>query len=91
MRRWLAGRRSQKGTSHSAPRGPPAPRTQVNTSGEESKYGVEPSEVVPLAAHVYRQCPNLRLAGLMTIGMPDYSSRPENFACLAACREAVAK
>ena len=52
---------------------------------------MEPSEVVPLAAHVYRQCPNLRLAGLMTIGMPDYSSRPENFACLAACREAVAK
>lgn len=60
--------------------------TQVNTSGEESKYGVEPGDCVPLAAHIARKCSNLRLAGLMTIGMPDYSSRPENFTCLAQCR-----
>jgi uncharacterized pyridoxal phosphate-containing UPF0001 family protein len=26
----------------------------------------------------------------MTIGMPDYSSRPENFECLKKCREQVA-
>ena len=26
----------------------------------------------------------------MTIGMPDYTSRPENFECLARCREQVA-
>jgi uncharacterized pyridoxal phosphate-containing UPF0001 family protein len=32
----------------------------------------------------------LKLAGLMTIGMPDYSSRPENFSCLSDCRAAVA-
>lgn len=63
---------------------------QVNTSGEESKYGVEPPSVVELAAHVARNCPHLKLAGLMTIGMPDYSSRPENFECLSACRDAVA-
>ncbi|KAG2447040.1 hypothetical protein HYH02_007791 [Chlamydomonas schloesseri] len=62
----------------------------VNTSGEESKYGVEPSECVALARHIVQNCPKLRLAGLMTIGMPDYSSRPENFTCLAACRDAVA-
>lgn len=62
---------------------------QVNTSGEESKYGVEPSEVVPLAKHVAESCPNLKLAGLMTIGMPDYTSRPENFDCLAKCRCAL--
>ena len=50
---------------------PPLPVfVQVNTSGEESKYGVEPPQVVELARHVHQQCPNLRLAGLMTIGMP---------------------
>lgn len=51
---------------------------QVNTSGEESKSGVEPGEVVPLVQHVL-SCKHLQFAGLMTIGMPDYSSRPENF------------
>ncbi|KAG1653530.1 hypothetical protein FOA52_006084 [Chlamydomonas sp. UWO 241] len=63
---------------------------QVNTSGEESKNGVEPGDVVPLARHIATQCKNLRLAGLMTIGMPDYTSRPENFVCLATCRSEVA-
>jgi uncharacterized pyridoxal phosphate-containing UPF0001 family protein len=53
---------------------------QVNTSGEESKYGVAPGEeAVALARHVAAECSHLRLAGLMTIGQPDYSSRPENF------------
>ena len=27
----------------------------------------------------------------MTIGMPDYTSRPENFLCLLRCRDAVCK
>ncbi|KAG2486133.1 hypothetical protein HYH03_015226 [Edaphochlamys debaryana] len=63
---------------------------QVNTSGEESKYGVDPGEAVALATHVAKNCPRLRLAGLMTIGMPDYTSRPENFVCLAQCRAQVA-
>lgn len=61
-------------------------RFQVNTSGEESKYGVEPKDCVPVAVHIAKSCKNLRLAGLMTIGMPDFSSRPENFTCLAQCR-----
>lgn len=52
---------------------------QVNTSGEESKYGVPPEQATELARHVARECSHLRLAGLMTIGQPDYSSRPENF------------
>lgn len=64
---------------------------QVNTSGEESKHGLDPgAPTVALAQHIAEQCPNLRLAGLMTIGMPDYSSRPENFECLARCRAEVA-
>ena len=64
---------------------------QVNTSGEESKHGGEPSAAAPLAAEISGKCPNLKVAGLMTIGQPDYSSRPENFVCLARVREEVAK
>eukprot|EP00798_Chlamydomonas_sp_ICE-L_P025039 gene25039-10686_t len=64
---------------------------QVNTSGEESKYGVEPAAVVPLVSHIATSCPMLKLAGLMTIGMQDYTSRPENFILLGQCREEAAK
>ncbi|KAK9845726.1 hypothetical protein WJX81_000672 [Elliptochloris bilobata] len=70
---------------------PPLPvLVQVNTSGEESKYGVAPGEATALARHVAGECSHLRLAGLMTIGQPDYSSRPENFECLRRCRGDVA-
>ncbi|PKA57530.1 hypothetical protein AXF42_Ash020074 [Apostasia shenzhenica] len=62
---------------------------QVNTSGEESKHGVEPSGCVELAKHVMLGCPNLVFAGLMTIGMLDYSSTPENFKTLCKCRTEV--
>ncbi|KAG0566004.1 hypothetical protein KC19_7G030800 [Ceratodon purpureus] len=64
---------------------------QVNTSGEESKSGVEPSECVELAKHVKEECPNLQFSGFMTIGMLDYTSTPENFKTLANCRERVCK
>ncbi|XP_022716133.1 pyridoxal phosphate homeostasis protein-like [Durio zibethinus] len=64
---------------------------QVNTSGEESKSGVEPSGCVELAKHVSLSCPNLRFCGLMTIGMLDYTSTPENFKTLANCRSEVCK
>ena len=47
-----------------------------------AKSGVEPSECLELARHVKRECPNLRFSGLMTIGMPDYTSTPENFKVL---------
>ncbi|KAE7995371.1 hypothetical protein FH972_000178 [Carpinus fangiana] len=64
---------------------------QVNTSGETSKFGVEPSECVELAKHVSLGCPNLEFSGLMTIGMLDYSSTPENFKRLSNCRAEVCK
>ncbi|THG03930.1 hypothetical protein TEA_008805 [Camellia sinensis var. sinensis] len=64
---------------------------QVNTSGEESKSGVDPSGCVELVKHVKRGCPNLEFSGLMTIGMPDYSSTPENFRLLSNCRIEVCK
>lgn len=63
---------------------------QVNTSGEPSKHGVTPADAPALARHVASSCPNLALAGVMTIGQPDYSSRPENFTCLADVRSAIA-
>lgn len=64
---------------------------QVNTSGEDTKSGTEPGEAtVSLAKFISQECPLLRLKGLMTIGMPDYTSRPENFECLTTCRKEVA-
>nr|GMC89808.1 proline synthase co-transcribed bacterial homolog protein-like [Ipomoea batatas] len=62
---------------------------QVNTSGEETKSGVEPSACVDLVKHISSSCPNLEFSGLMTIGMPDYTSTPENFKTLANCRSEV--
>ena len=42
---------------------------QVNTSGEDSKSGVEPDRnCEELCRHIQEQCPHLQLAGLMTIG-----------------------
>ncbi|KAK7359808.1 hypothetical protein VNO77_01773 [Canavalia gladiata] len=63
---------------------------QVNTSGETSKFGVEPVQCVDLAKHI-TNCPNLEFCGLMTIGMLDYSSTPENFKTLSNCRSEVCK
>eukprot|EP00796_Vickermania_ingenoplastis_P009729 gene9729-6817_t len=65
---------------------------QVNTSGEESKSGTTPGDdTVNLAKTIQSSCPYLNLKGLMTIGMLDYTSKPENFICLTRCREEVAK
>lgn len=64
---------------------------QVNTSGETSKAGVDPPACVELVKHVKLGCPNLEFCGLMTIGMPDYTSTPENFKTLSNCRAAVCK
>lgn len=65
---------------------------QVNTSGEESKSGVEPNSelIVELATFIKTKCPSLVFSGLMTIGMLDYTSTPENFQCLYDLREKVA-
>lgn len=52
---------------------------QVNTSGEDTKYGLEPDKCTELAQYIRESCKHLKFAGLMTIGQPDYSSKPENF------------
>ncbi|XP_074290829.1 uncharacterized protein LOC141617535 isoform X1 [Silene latifolia] len=64
---------------------------QVNTSGETTKSGVEPPACLELVKHVKMGCPNLEFCGLMTIGMPDYTSTPENFKTLSSCRATVCK
>ena len=65
---------------------------QINTSGEESKSGVSPSDgtAVAIAKHIVEKCPALRFRGLMTIGMPDFTSTPANFECLRNVRSEVA-
>ncbi|KAF1842097.1 uncharacterized protein K460DRAFT_358758 [Cucurbitaria berberidis CBS 394.84] len=70
---------------------------QVNTSGEEAKSGVEPSDALSLCQHVVDKCPHLQLTGLMTIGAIARSKEttPENenedFVCLRETRDKVAK
>lgn len=44
-----------------------------------AKSGVDPSECLDLVKRVKLGCPNLEFSGLMTIGMPDYTSTPDNF------------
>jgi|EP01033_Poteriospumella_lacustris_P010370 hypothetical protein len=43
---------------------------QVDTSGEDTKNGVEPSQVAALAQFIRDQCPLLQVRGVMTIGAP---------------------
>ncbi|KAG0370222.1 hypothetical protein BGZ54_007233 [Gamsiella multidivaricata] len=65
---------------------------QVNTSGEESKSGMEPSKVLEVAQHVVSSCLHLKLAGLMTIGSPnpdlDNGENPD-FKTLNQCKTAI--
>jgi len=63
---------------------------QVNTSGEDSKSGVEPKLASGLATYIVQECRNLQLAGLMTIGRPDHTSQPADFESLRTIREEVA-
>lgn len=61
---------------------------QVNTSGEESKSGVGPDEVVPLVRDL-AGCERLRLRGLMTLAAnsDDADRVADCFRLLARCRD----
>ena len=62
---------------------------QVNTSPwEGTKNGILPEDVLVLAQHLGRACPNLELLGLMTIGAPGEASC---FETLRSCRDALAE
>lgn len=61
---------------------------QVDTSNEDTKSGVTDDEILPLVDYIQSQCPQLKLAGLMTIGAPgDFTC----FDTLVNCRLKVAK
>ncbi|KAJ3237339.1 hypothetical protein HDU78_004123 [Chytriomyces hyalinus] len=65
---------------------------QLNTSGEESKGGILPTETLQVATHILEKCPTLKLAGLMTIGSPgrDATIGPNpDFKCLSDCRDLI--
>ena len=61
---------------------------QVNTSGEASKGGVEPSDCLGVAQTILNDCPHLSLKGLMTIGSPEHSGMVPNpdFDVLVHCQ-----
>ncbi|KAJ6512629.1 hypothetical protein C8R45DRAFT_960932 [Mycena sanguinolenta] len=77
---------------------------QINTSGEDSKSGLNPlqsmadvpnADVTQLARHIIKECPRLRLQGLMTIGALEQSlsAADENadFERLKGTRDVLAK
>ncbi len=41
---------------------------QVSTGDEDTKMGVEPSEVIELVSFIRLNCPRLRFMGLMSMG-----------------------
>ena len=61
---------------------------QVNTSGEDSKSGVDPDAVTYLCKHIATKCLNLELTGLMTIGRFG-DSNCECFNILGKCRDEI--
>ncbi|KAF9892349.1 hypothetical protein FE257_002126 [Aspergillus nanangensis] len=71
---------------------------QVNTSGEENKSGVDPSDgAVSLCRFIGEKCPRLRLQGLMTIGAIARSkattaeNENEDFICLRETRDRIVR
>lgn len=63
---------------------------QVNTSGEDEKSGIAPSEVEDLVKYVLNECENLELQGLMTIGKYGYNPADgpnPDFVCLKRVRD----
>lgn len=65
---------------------------QINTSGEEEKNGIPPSETVSLYKYISENLKNLKLEGLMTIGRfgHDYSTGPNpDFITMMECHKKV--
>ncbi|TFK08178.1 nitrogen permease regulator 3-like protein [Platysternon megacephalum] len=65
---------------------------QVKTSGEDSKHGLPPGEIVGTVEHIIKECPSLEFVGLMTIGSfgHDVSKGPNpDFQVLISLRQDV--
>ncbi|MCA9403699.1 MAG: YggS family pyridoxal phosphate-dependent enzyme [Candidatus Omnitrophica bacterium] len=61
---------------------------QVNIAGEEQKYGLAPEAVRSFVEHVLKECPQLRLRGLMTIA-PLTEDAETVRSCFRGLREAA--
>ena len=61
---------------------------EVNTSGEASKYGMHPDEVLAAAETLFTM-PNITLRGLMTIASPDRTEAQEEFRTLRLLLESL--
>jgi len=66
---------------------------EVNTSGEKSKHGVAPSDAAPLLESVMKECPALRVEGLMTVGplTDDEAEVRSAFALLRRIRDSLSE
>jgi pyridoxal phosphate enzyme (YggS family) len=60
---------------------------QVDTSNEDTKSGIPPSEVNTLVSDIIAKCPRLTVTGLMTIGAPGDATC---FDRLVKCRDELA-
>ena len=63
---------------------------EVNTSGETSKYGMQPEEVLAAAESLFSM-PNITLRGLMTIASPDRIMAREEFRNLRILLDSLKK
>lgn len=66
---------------------------EVNISGEISKYGVDSKDVSSMAEYILRNCPSLKLTGLMGIGplTNDRKKIISSFALLRRLKEKTEK
>ncbi|NHQ60169.1 YggS family pyridoxal phosphate-dependent enzyme [Chlorobium sp. BLA1] len=61
---------------------------EVNTSGESSKYGMPPDELLSTAESLFK-LPNITLRGLMTIASPEIESAKKEFRNLRLLLESL--
>ena len=59
---------------------------EINTSGETTKFGISPEELLSAAPRFFN-LPNIRLRGLMTIASPDRNKARKEFRLLAKLLE----
>lgn len=66
---------------------------EVNTSGEKTKYGAKPDEVVELVRQISESCEFVRIKGLMTVAafLPNPEDIRPMFRLLRELRDEIAK
>ncbi|CUT00220.1 YggS family pyridoxal phosphate-dependent enzyme [Candidatus Chrysopegis kryptomonas] len=66
---------------------------EVNTSGEETKYGVKPEETIDLVKQISENCKFLRVKGLMTVAafLPNPEEVRPMFRLLRELKDEIAK